>query len=443
MAIATYLPGKPVAVSTAPTGTIAHNFTMKRSLHDWLDYQLHTHPQAIALGLERVREVAQRLRIGKPGKHVITVGGTNGKGSTVAFIEAIARAAGFKVGAFTSPHLQRYNERIRVNGNDVADAMLVTAFERIEAARTEIALTYFEFGTLAALLILEQSQLDIAILEVGLGGRLDAVNIIDADVAIITTVDLDHQSYLGTDRETIGFEKAGILRAGKPCILGEKDPPTSVLRHAYAIGAIAVRGHCDYLIERLEQSWRWQEPGFEIELPLPTLAAPAQLDNAAAAIAALRALPIDIPNRAIGQGICNAVVPGRLQRMDDSPEIVLDVAHNPQAAGQLVAWLIAHPKRTYAVFGALADKDIAGIVALLDAHITHWFLVGIHDAGPRSLTAQSLAERINSQISSKRRTERFGVADALACARDLVRPDERILVFGSFHTVAEALRCRS
>ncbi|MCX7041464.1 MAG: Mur ligase family protein, partial [Gammaproteobacteria bacterium] len=199
---------------------------MALSLDEWLDYQQRTHPQAIAMGLDRVRVVARRLGLGHPGRQVITVGGTNGKGSTVAFIEAIALSAGLRVGAFTSPHLLRYNERVRIQGKEIDDAALVNAFERIEDARAEVPLTYFEFGTLAALLVFEQSNLDLAVLEVGLGGKLDAVNIVDADVAVITTVDLDHQEYLGPDRETIGADKAGIFRAGKPCVLGERDPPS-------------------------------------------------------------------------------------------------------------------------------------------------------------------------------------------------------------------------
>src|SRR6188474_552371 len=232
---------------------------MQRTLDQWLEYQLRTHPQQIAMGLERVREVHARLGCGRPGALVVTVGGTNGKGSTVAFIEAIARAAGLRTGAFTSPHLLRYNERVRIDGHDVEDAALTGAFERIEQARGDVPLTYFEFGTLAALLVFADAGLDLAILEVGLGGRLDAVNIIDADVAVLTTVDLDHQDYLGNDRETIGADKAGIFRAGKPCVLGERDPPSSVLRHAYQIGAFAIRGHSNYLVERREDGWSWRE----------------------------------------------------------------------------------------------------------------------------------------------------------------------------------------
>jgi dihydrofolate synthase/folylpolyglutamate synthase len=418
---------------------------MKRSLEQWLDYQLLVHPKSIAMGLERVGAVAERLHIGKPATHVITVAGTNGKGSTVAFIEAIARAEGLKVGAYTSPHLLRYNERVRIDGVDADDAALIATFERIEQARgagasDAVPLTYFEFGTLAALLLFEQARLDIVILEVGLGGRLDATNIVDPDVAVVTTVDIDHQDYLGNDRESIGFEKAGILRAGKPAVFGEKDPPSSLLRRAYELGAIAIRGHSDYLIDRRENGWRWHEPGYDIELPMPMVVAPAQLDNAAAAIAAVRALPVEISKPAIRRGIAAARVPGRLQIVQSDPEIVLDVGHNPQAARQLAEWLQRHPKPTRAVFSALADKDIEGIVEILAVQIGFWHLAGIDDAGPRGLTGAALSERLSAWLPADRREAHADVIGALQSARTAAAADERILVFGSFHTVAAALK---
>lgn len=421
------------------------------TLEQWLDYQLKTHPQAIAMGLERVREVARRLGLGKPARHVVTVGGTNGKGSTVAFIESIARAGGLRVGAFTSPHLLRYNERIRVDGAEVDDATLVDAFERIESARAPgsvsvhpeaaaVPLTYFEFGALAALLVFEQSELDIAILEVGLGGRLDAVNIVDPDVAVITTVDIDHQEYLGVDRETIGADKAGILRPGKPCVLGERDPPSSLLRHAYEIGAFAIRAHADYLVDIRDRTWTWREPGFEIDLPKPAMGAPAQIDNAAAAVAALRALPVQLPNKALVAGVRQARVAGRLQVLAESPQVVVDVAHNVQAAGQLAGWLRENPRPTSAVFSALKDKDIEGIVAELDSLIGKWYLAGIGDAGARGLTGPALAERLAPILGPGRRIVLATTAEALRAARAEAGADERVLVFGSFHTVAEALK---
>lgn len=412
---------------------------MERTLAQWLDYQQTVHPRSIDMGLERVGEVARRLGLGRPGRFVATVGGTNGKGSTVAFLEAIARAAGLKVGAYTSPHLLRYNERVRIDGAEAGDEALVAAFERIEAARGEIPLTFFEFGTLAALVLFEAAALDLAILEVGLGGRLDATNIVDPDVAIITTVDLDHQDYLGDDRESIGAEKAGILRAGKPCVLAEKDPPSSVLRRAYAIGAFAIRGHSDYLVDDLGEHWRWREPGYEIELPEPALSAPAQRGNAAAAIAALRALDLAIPDEAIRAGVRDARLPGRLQRLPGSPERVLDVAHNPQGARQLAAWLEAHPKPTVAVFSALADKDLGGIVAPVAPHLRAWHLGPITDAGPRGLPVDELARRLAEHLPADILHPHRRLAEALAAAALQAGPDGRVLVFGSFHTVAVAL----
>jgi dihydrofolate synthase/folylpolyglutamate synthase len=423
-----------------PAGPAAgDNGGMTRNLAQWLEYQQQVHPRDIALGLERVAEVSRRMGLGRPGRRVVTVGGTNGKGSTVAFIEAIARAAGLRVGAFTSPHLLRYNERIRIDGQDAADAALVAAFERIEAARGEVALTFFEFGALAALVLMQDAGLDLAILEVGLGGRLDAVNIVDPDVAVITTVDLDHQEYLGNDREAIGAEKAGILRAGKPCVLGEKDPPSSVLRRAYAIGAFAIRGYSDYLVDELEDGWRWREPGYQVDLPNPAMEAPAQRANAAAAIAALRALDLAVPDRAIREGVRIARAPGRLQRLPGSPECVLDVAHNPQGARQLGVWLAANLRPTVAVFSALADKDLAGIVAPVAPYVKAWHLGPITDAGPRGLAVDELARRLAGELPAGILHPHRSLADALAAAKQDVGPDGRVLVFGSFHTVAEAL----
>ncbi|MCC4593448.1 bifunctional folylpolyglutamate synthase/dihydrofolate synthase, partial [Xanthomonas campestris pv. cannae] len=277
------------------------------TLPEWLAYIERQHPQDIAMGLERVRAVAARMRLTKPAKHVITVGGTNGKGSTVAFVEAIARAAGWRVGSYTSPHLLRYNERVRIDGEEASDADLVTAFAAVEAARGDTALTYFEYGTLAALWLFQQAKLDLAVLEVGLGGRLDAVNLVDADVAVITTVDIDHTDWLGNDREAIGAEKAGIARPWKPLVLGEIDPPSSVLRRAYAIGANALRAGSDFFHEPIDaERWRWRDVGTELLLPLPQLRAPVQRANAATAIAALRALRRSLPRNAYAEGIAAA-----------------------------------------------------------------------------------------------------------------------------------------
>jgi dihydrofolate synthase/folylpolyglutamate synthase len=420
----------------------------RSSLAQWLAYIERQHPQSIAMGLDRVREVAGRMGLKRPAKKVVVVGGTNGKGSTVAFIEAVARAAGWSVGAYTSPHLLAYNERVRIDGRDAADDALVAGFEAVEAARGETPLTYFEYGTLCALWLFQRSRPDLAILEVGLGGRLDAVNIVDPDVAVITTVDLDHQDWLGNDREAIGQEKAGIARAWKPLVLGEDDPPASVLRHAYAVGASAVRANCDFFFERLplandeEPRWRWREVGWEVELPLPRLAAPAQLRNAATAIAALRALHKAVPKSAIAQGIATAHVPGRLQRFErEGVAIVLDVAHNPQAARELAQWLQANPTpgRTFAVFAALGDKDLHGVVSALAGQVDGWWLAGIDDAGPRGLAVADFVQRLAGTAAAEGPSHATA-REALLAALAQARRGDRILVFGSFHTVAAALQ---
>lgn len=414
-------------------------------LANWLARIEARHPTEIEMGLDRVGAVYARMDCGRPAAQVVTVGGTNGKGSTVAFIEAIARAAGWRVGAYTSPHLLAYNERVRIDGADVDDAALVEAFEAVEAARGDTLLTYFETGTLAALWLFARAGLDLAVLEVGLGGRLDAVNIVDPDVAVITTVDLDHQDWLGHDIETIGFEKAGIARAWKPLVLGDTDPPASVLQHAYRIGAVAVRGGSDFLYAPSgEGRWIWREVGYEVELPLPALAAPVQLRNAAVAVAAIRALDVDggreVDAAALAAGIAGAQVAGRLQRhVQDGIEIVVDVAHNPQAARALAEWLAAEPAagRTIAVYAALADKDAAGVVAPLLACIDAWHLAGLA-MGTRGQDADALAARLACSAAGAGRRH-ADVAAALDAARRDAAPGDRILVFGSFHTVAAAL----
>ena len=417
--------------------------TPPQSLEQWLQWQLRLHPREIELGLDRVRAVWQRLGAPAPARIVITVGGTNGKGSTVAFLEAILRAGGQRVGAFTSPHLLRYNERVRVQGVDANDATLIAAFDRIEAVRGDTALTYFEFGALAALLIFADSDLDVAILEVGLGGRLDAVNIIDADAAIVTTVELDHQDWLGSDRELIGREKAGIFRRGKPAIVGETEPPQSLLEQAQDIGANLLRAGLDYRFEALANGWRWLAGDITLDLPEPRLEAPCQHANAAAAIAALHALRgrIDWQAQAIGQGIAGATAAARLQRFAGSPELIVDVAHNPQAARVLADWLQANPSRgrTLAVFGALADKDIEGIVDPLRPHIDCWVLAGLDAASARGLAASALRARIGVLVETAADRCHANVAAALAGAIDLARDGDRIVAFGSFLVAAAVM----
>ena len=414
---------------------------MPRTLADWLAHIERQHPKSIDMGLQRVREVAARMRLPRPAKRVITVGGTNGKGSTVAFVEAIARAHGWKVGCYTSPHLLRYNERVRIDGVDAGDAALVAGFEAVEAARGDTSLTYFEYGTLCALWLFARSKLDLAVLEVGLGGRLDAVNVVDADASIITTVDLDHQDWLGEDIEAIGFEKAGIARPFKPLVLGDDDPPASVLRHAYAIGAQSWRIANDFFAEPLDaETWRWREVGFSMDLPMPALAAPVQLRNAACAIAAVRTLRARIDKQTYAEGVANARVAGRLQRFErNGVEVVVDVGHNPQAARALAQWLRAQPRRrTLAVYAALADKDVAGVAQALAGVVDGWHIAGLSDAGPRGLGVDDFARQLAGSAAADA-ARHVGVDAALQAAIAQAGPGGRVLVFGSFHTAAAAL----
>jgi len=329
---------------------------------------------------------------------------------------------------------------VRIDGDDVGDAALVEAFEAVEAARGDTPLTYFETGTLAALWLFARAGLDLAVLEVGLGGRLDAVNIAEPDVSVITTVGLDHQDWLGDDIESIGREKAGIARAWKPLVLGDTDPPASVLQHAYRIGAVAIRGGSDFLYAPTDAgTWIWREVGFEVELPMPALAAPVQLRNAAVAVAAVRALGRGIENAALAAGVAKATVAARLQRFErDGVEIVVDVAHNPQAAQALADWLRAVPAagRSVAVCAVLADKDARGVTDALAPLIVHWHLAGLH--GPRGQDAASLRARLSDPVAG-RATTHHDVNAALAAALAEAAAGDRVLVLGSFHTAAAAL----
>jgi len=414
-------------------------------LDEWLDYQQRIHPRAIALGLDRVREVWHRLGARGPAPVVITVGGTNGKGSTVAFLEAMLVADGRRVGAYTSPHLLRYNERVRIDGEDVGDAALIDVFERIEAARGEIELTYFEYGTLAALILFAEAGLDVALLEVGLGGRLDAVNIIDADAAIVTTVDLDHQDWLGNDLDSIGREKAGIFRSGRPAIVGDAQAPRGLLEEAARIGPdLRIAGR-DFSVDVRASDWRWRGGDADLVLPHPSLDAGCQHANAAVAIAALDALRAKLSWNpgAIARGVVNARANARLQRFALKPELIVDVAHNPQAARVLAAWLRAHPSdgRTLAVFGALGDKDVRGIVEPLRDVVTDWHLAGLAHDSPRGFAADALRDLVRGTHADVNIAGTHDdVETALAAAFMRAARGDRVVAFGSFFVAAAALQ---
>jgi len=421
---------------------------MTRTLDQWLSYQERVNVRSIELGLDRVRAVWERMGAPAPARRVITVGGTNGKGSTVAMLEAMLSAAGQRVGCYTSPHLLRYNERIRIGGHDADDDALVASFERIEAARGEILLTYFEFGTLAALDLFARAGLDVAVLEVGLGGRLDAVNIIDADVAVVTTVDLDHMDWLGPDRDSIGVEKAGIARAGRLAVVGEADPPSGLLQALERIGAKVERAGVDFSVERLSSGWRWRHrDGATWTLPGPALAAPVQYANAAASIAALHGLQAQDARLATKDlalaaavGVRSAQVAARLQVLPGDPALVVDVGHNPQAARALAEWLDARPGvRVHAVYGALSDKDVAGVIGALGTRIAHWHLAGLAQDTPRGLTAEALAEQLAAVLPDAGYEVHADVRSALKAARSSARPGECVLAFGSFFVAAAVL----
>lgn len=416
-----------------------------RRLADWLAWQETLHPTAIDLGLDRLQRTLDRLNWRRPACPVITVAGTNGKGSCVALTARILAEAGYRVATFTSPHLLRYNERIAVGGGEVSDAALMAAFERIDAARGEDTLTFFEFNAAAALLVFADAQPDAVVLEVGLGGRLDAVNVVDADVALVTSIDLDHCDWLGRDRESIGREKAGILRAGRPAIFGAREMPASIGEHARQIGADLQQLGRDFDWVKVGQRWNWRgRTGEQNDLPAPALHGDIQYNNAAAVLAALAALEprLRVPRSAIERGLLTVTLPGRFQvvrRTRPRPiEWILDVAHNPAAARALAAQLAAreHGRRTIAVCGVLGDKDVEGIATELRSSFDAWVIVGLH--GGRALAPEALAARVQA-VGANVAAVAADVVAGCRAAEALAQPGDRVVVFGSFLTVGAAL----
>jgi dihydrofolate synthase / folylpolyglutamate synthase len=412
-----------------------------KSLAEWLAWMEAHHPRQIELGLERVTAVAKRLTLSFSGSKVITVGGTNGKGSCVTFLESILRASGYRVGAYTSPHLLRYNERVRIEGAAVSDDRLCEAFNAVYAALGEISLTYFEFGTLAALWLFERAQLDVMVLEVGLGGRLDAVNIVDADVAVLTTIDLDHQDWLGPDRESIGAEKAGIFRAHKPAVCADADPPNSVVNAARKLEAHFYATGTAFKYTEHESAWDWfgtQLPrcASYTNLPLPSL----PLASASAALAALHCLELTIDADSIASGLRAADLAGRFQRiMHSDVEVIFDVGHNPQAARWL-AQRLAQTRtsgRQFAVFAIMTDKDISAVIAALKNSIDAWYVGALED-NPRAATVADITAKLRAaDITAIVSTAT--IFDAYLTAIAQAQPGDRIVVFGSFFTVAAIL----
>ncbi|ELF6581513.1 bifunctional tetrahydrofolate synthase/dihydrofolate synthase [Salmonella enterica] len=399
-------------------------------LASWLSYLENLHSKSIDLGLERVSQVAERLGILKPAPFVFTVAGTNGKGTTCQTLESVLIAAGYRVGVYSSPHLVRYTERVRVQGEELAESAHTASFAEIEAARGDISLTYFEYGTLSALWLFKQANLDVVILEVGLGGRLDATNIVDADVLVITSIALDHTDWLGPDRESIGREKAGIFRAEKPAVVGEPEMPATIADVAQETGALLRRRGVDWCYEAKATNWSFTDGnGTLAGLPSPQVPQP----NAATALAALRASGLDIDEQAIRDGIAQATLPGRFQIVSESPRVIFDVAHNPHAAEYLTGRLKTLPKRgrMLAVIGMLHDKDIAGTLAWLKSVVDDWYCAPLE--GPRGATAEQLLEHLGKGNVYD------SVAQAWQAAIDAAQPEDTVLVCGSFHTVAHVM----
>jgi len=423
------------------------------TLEQWLNWQTSLHPHAIVLGLNRVSTVAQRLNLLSPPFPIISVAGTNGKGSSVALLDAILSAAGYHIGRYTSPHLLRYNERICIGGVEASEAQICQAFELIEEVRDEIALTFFEFGTLAAMLIFQHHEVDLAILEVGLGGRLDAVNIFEPDIALVTAIDIDHTDWLGHDRESIGFEKAGIFRAQRPAVCSDIHPPQSLIKHAAQLEVPLYYLNRDFTYHNNnDNTWIWQlveieKPSFFkklCELPLPNLPGDFQLQNAAGVLMVLALFHsvlknFFIPESAIHQGLVNINLPGRFQVLPGRVTRILEVAHNPLGAKVLNDLLHQHPCQgyTHAIVGMLNDKDIAAVLKVMLDSIDFWHIAPLKTT--RSATPVCLFNHLKT----------IGITDNIIFHASIIKayqyllthaPDgDRIVVFGSFYTVAEVL----
>jgi dihydrofolate synthase/folylpolyglutamate synthase len=415
--------------------------TSLRTLEEWLARIEVSHPRAMELGLDRVGSVRDAMGLIPPFP-VITVGGTNGKGSTCAFLEAMLLHAGYRVGCYTSPHIRRYHERVRIGGVPADDATLIEGFESVEAHRREVRLTYFEYGTLAAVHAFRHAAVDVAVLEVGLGGRLDAVNVFDTDCAVLTSIALDHMEWLGNTRELIGAEKAGIFRGGRPAICADPDTPSSVRDAARAVGARYLEIGRDFEASGDDRQWQYRGPGgLRAGLPVPAMRGAYQIGNAAAAITAIDAVRDRLPvgTQDIRAGLVSAVVPGRFQVLPGRPFTILDVAHNPHAASALAGTLAAMPRarRTFGVFGMLRDKDVAGVVAAVKSEIDVWCIAGLD--GPRGADARALAAQVAAIAPWTSLECHADVASAWRAAVEVAGDDDRICVFGSFHTVAAAL----
>ncbi len=415
-----------------------------RSLPAWLDHIERVHPRSVAMGTERIESVRRALRL-RALCPVITVGGTNGKGSVCALLEAILAAAGYKVGVYSSPPLLRANERIRIEGADVTDSEFCAALAEVEVGRGKVELTYFEYITLAAMIAFNQRCVDVAVLEVGMGGRTDAVNIFDPDVSIISSIDLDHMEFLGSTREQVAVEKSGIFRAGRPAICGDPSPPDTLQQRAADIGANLQLLHRDFDFSREESSWNFRSESVNWEgLPEPSLRGAFQFANASSALAALLQLRhlLPVSRAAVEQGLRRAYIPGRFEVVGQDPKIILDVAHNPHGARALAQNLrTSHcDGLTVAVFGMKVNKDIAGVIRAMKGEVSGWMICGLE--GPRGASAQRIEEELNRERITYNVFSYPTPAQAYDDARRAAGTNGRVVVFGSFLTVAEVVRVR-
>ena len=415
-----------------------------RNLKQWLNYLEQLHPSEIEMGLARVQEVAQRLRLPRLAQKIVTVTGTNGKGSTCALLASLTAGQGLRVGVYSSPHLLRYNERVRINGQEVSEAQLCVAFTAVEAARADISLTYFEMGTLAAFWLFAQSALDLVILEVGLGGRLDAVNIVDADVAVVTSIGIDHKDWLGDTRDSVAFEKSGIFRPELPAVCGDLDPPEQLLTRAALLKTPLVLRGRDFDLASSEHAWHWrgldgQGNGVHLH-DIPLLSLP--VENAAVALQVYALLGLPWQPQVMIDSLCRATMQGRLQNVavqwqGRSLNLLLDVAHNPHAAHYLATRLAAQPikGRRLAVLGVLDDKDLSGVLDCMQTQIGNWAVAALPT--PRSCRVESLHSALQARQAVVASYENIAQAIEAQCSQ--ATADDQIVIFGSFYTVAQAL----
>ena len=423
---------------------------MKRSLQDWLAWQEKLHLSEIDLGLTRIREVADNLDLLAPDFPIITVAGTNGKGSTVAILDAILRAQGYKVGNFTSPHLLEYNERIKIDGENVSDEQIISAFEKIDSARKKTSLTYFEFGTLAAMQCFYDENIEVAILEVGLGGRLDAANLWDTSLALITSIAVDHVDWLGDDREVIGVEKSGIMRKNAPVVCGDPKPPKSIESEAKRIGANILQLNKDfsYKPDTKQKSWSFVINDMSnkshktiLNLPKPNLSGQFQLNNAATAIAGLKLISglLPVSQKSIESGLSTVTVLGRLQVINQKPQWLVDVAHNPHSAKALAEHLNSESikGKTIAIFSMLKDKDIEQVLSLLNNNIDEWHIVALE--GSRGITLEDLESKIMQLAITGKVISHGSFEDAYLSLKKYAKSEDRVVAFGSFLVVSHIL----